>query len=501
MCAERFAGSRRSAFAEGGTARQAYRSARVRSQECEVDSVRLVALLLPLFVLGCRSQHTVARVDLEPVPTRQLQASSRDFVAYVQSLRGARYRAVVYDFGTRRQNVVAESAGTRLDLRPLPVRWLHFDHPVTEAERRRTKAAPYEPVYVDAYSGAKVEHDPALGLGDGRTALIDLAEGRTLIARQDARSRGTDTVGTLILYRDGKPRELGRILVVSPGRAVVVDWALSPDRNRLAWTGPDGSFLADLTTGEVRKQAHKLVFGRLSDPPSERRKLHWLPDGSGFLEQWLVGGKPHWELFGPDGEGPTASGEGRVREISLDCSYWAIVNEEAMSGSYLKPGQTPRFIRPVPGHSPAPGTCVATRKWVIHDQTVEFYIVQSTGPDTYASLRVTPTGAEMLPGVDLRNAARVGNALAVARHAANGWQVKLTDLRTGRETVVLSRVALRTSVGPAGERHFIATAWREDTQAVICNLYVGGVDGRPWRLLAEDVCAPLLVPPQPGDPW
>jgi hypothetical protein len=501
----------------------------VGSTKPEVVVVKWTALLLPPLIVGCTPRG------------RQ----SHDFVAYVQSARhGSRERALRYDLDAGQRELLAEAGEVGLRIQPLPAREWWFYGPPTETERHRTKAVPFEPVYIDAYTGAKLEPDARLGLGDGRRALIDLLEGRALVAQ-----RGADTdaaTGRLLLYDQVGRHELGQVFLERViDTHIARHLALSPDRKRLAWSGPKGAFLADLVTGNVQRRPYDYDWQLVLGKPPKHRTFRWLPDGSGFIEQRWIAGKPHWEMFRPDGEGPVATGEGRIQEISPDCSYWAIVNEASGSFPRVKPDRAPRLLRPVPLHQPALRARLVTDSWVVSGGNVWFVRSYPVTEREWTYCVLTPTGytgverAGSLPGpldvLSPEDGGRIGvmvhvpppspygqpaagpvaigvfdflgkerlripcrahpqtlaipeaNQVALADRGNDGWQVRLTDVLTGKSKVVLRVQAYEVRVVRAGERHLIAGAeelsqhWRGD-------LYAGGTDGRGWRRIAKDVC-------------
>lgn len=186
---------------------------------------------------------------------------------------------------------------------------------------------------------------------------------------------------TARLYLPGRFgfRQLGRVFVEwRDGFPLLKDYCLSPDRDYLSWTGPEGSWVCKLAEGEVFPQW---------------REHRWLADGSGFVEQWedyLAGCR--WNLFDADGEQPIASGKGRIGEISPDCVYWTIVSESWTRVEYRAHHDPPRVIRIIPGRQPSPETQIAEGPWAIDGSKVRFFAAGRRSASETIVFRITPEG-------------------------------------------------------------------------------------------------------------
>jgi hypothetical protein len=520
----------------------------------EVVTMKWCAALLPLLVVGCSRTQSMPPVRPQPaLAVAQAEVPQQDFVAYVQQSADGTKRAAIWWPGEQREQVLAEGVQGEVHMQPLPNGWPWWNEYALHGRPAVGHPGKPCPLFVDTYTGLHVTPGPELGLDDGHSVLLDLVGDRASVIRQTEAPDRREPSATLLLYRGATANELGRVYLTPSMMSYHRRYlALSPDRDRLAWSGPEGSFLADLAKGEVQKRPREYTWYGFPSKEPERRTFRWLPDESAFIEHRWIDGRPHWELFTPDGQGPVATGEGRVHEISPDCSHWAIVNDEATSGPYISPEDTPRFIRPVPDHKRGPGTRIVTDRWVIDADKVQFFIDQRIGERTRGCFRITPEGHEVVgtlgiptihrlvgPVLSLEDGGRLlmvaeapqtgpepagegGEAVvydfngderfripirmqpyraslpeyslfALADKGDDGWRVTLFNVVTGEAKVVLTCQAHEVRVWRAGEEHFIAIA-EQHARHRLADLYVGGIDAGPWRLVAEDVCEPVIMP-------
>ncbi len=371
------------------------------------------AALLPLLVVGCSRKQSTPPVRPQPVVApAQAQVPEQDSVAYVQQSADGTKRAAIWWAGENREQVLVEGVQGEVRMQPLPNGWPWWNEYALHGRPALEHPGKPCPLYIDTYTGLHVTPGPALGLDDGHSVLLDLVGDRAVVIRQTDTPDLHEPSAMLVLYQGATAEELGRVYLTPPMMSYHRRYfALSPDRSRLAWSGPEGSFLADLATGEVQKRPREYSWDGSSTNEPEMRDFRWLPDGSGFIEYRWIDGDPHWERFSPDGQGPVATGRGLLPELTQ-----------------LSRAELPEY-----------------------------------------------------------------SLLAQAEKGDDGWRVRVVNSATGDAEVVLTCQAHEVHVWRAGEEHFIAIA-EQDAQHRLTDLYVGGADTRPWKLVAEDVCEPVIMP-------
>lgn len=472
-------------------------------------------LFLCLFLCGYPQEPVETATHPVSGQPSELVAEQVAFVAYVEDTNDGGTQAVVYYPDQDRSEVVATGGADEspLVLKILPRRWRLW--------------APFggaRLIYLDSITGKLVEPSPNLSLEENRQwALIDLVGDRAVVLEHEG-GHGQRLTARLYLVRGSETIDLGRVFVQSPLSSIARTYhSLSADRNYLTWDGPDGRHRCDLRTGDVHAQEH---------PRKE------LPDGTGSIEQWQDGaGIWHWKLFDADGEQPVASGEGRIREISPGCTYWAIIND-------AEDYDPPRFVQIIPGREPSAETRIAEGPWAINGTEAQFWATRPSRDSEVSSLyRITPEGYKLFtyegykgglgrvltvenggrvalrlrtpkttsPGVAEGNQYThelviidftgneklrteiggstmgvpppVADYVCVVGKILNDWQVKRINFITGEVKLVLNCSAVALNLGRVGT-HYLARAYQGEGREAPYDLYVSKQNAERWDLLA-----------------
>ncbi len=497
-----------------------------------------IALAL-LIGLGCGCAHEETDIATVPVASGPGESSTRSteqipFVAYVQDTDDGGTQAVVYyPDQDRKEIVMTRQPGESRPhfwilpsdvTRSTPYRWR--DGEVVEGNWAPSE---HREVYLDSMSGKVVQPDAALGLDEyWRQQLIDLVGDRAVVLEYDTDCDPLHPTATVCLLQGTDLTELGRVFVERPmSSSLARHYSLSPDRNYLSWSGPGGSYWCDLRTKQV--YAHE-------------RLCKWLPDSSGFVEQWKdLADTHHWKLFDGDSEQPVAQGEGHIREISPDGVCWAIVNEAWTRAKYREPDDPPRFVQLIPGREPSPETRIADGPWAIEGADARLFAAGWHSENETLLYRITPQGhvAFVLEGkshgkprvLQLEDGGRVGislddqlvildfdgnerlrteatlvsrarahallpapsegNFLCIAARTLGRWRVDRFNFITGGVETVLTCDAQSLEVHRIGNSYFAVAhhgkgkpPW--NLQAP-WDLYLGKQDGKHWQLLANNV--------------
>ena len=250
-------------------------------------------------IVGCARTLSVAEPgERQAPPTVAELAAPRDFVTWTEGAEGAAGKLVVYDLGTG----VAETVATWVaDETPPRACWLP-NHTLPQSpyaggagERKQEGAgAEGRTIYMDLAAGQVVRPWPALRLDDGGPYLVDIVGSRALVIYPDERYEGSLATGQLALFRGEERVALGTVWLITFMHAIGFTYfALSPDRNYIIWTGPDGTRAADLRSGEAieRPGEHSWNHRTWGWPYFEagERLVDWLPDSSGRIEHWHDG--------------------------------------------------------------------------------------------------------------------------------------------------------------------------------------------------------------------
>jgi hypothetical protein len=485
--------------------------------------MRRALALVALLVLLCGRQAppgASAEAD-EPrtAPDRpgDAPATRVPFVAYVQDTQEGGTRVVVYYPDEDRSEVVAisEPGDPPLTLRPTVTSWPHFTVPPPQPQ------APPQArrIFLDSRTGHLVQPDSSLHLGEGAgSSVLDVTRERALLVEYERDAgKGLEHAPTGRLYLCKGPRrtELGRVWLPSMYAAAPrISHHLSPDGNYVLFDGPEGSYGAELPSGQV-------------EPRPECQQ--WLADGSGYLNRWRGGDKvTRWKLIEPHSGRVLAEGEGYVDDISPGGTYWVIRNED-------RDTEPPVFVRLAPGRQPSDTERVAQGPWAIQGRRAEFWAcsrrtvaegrtalcrigLQGHQKRVVAGLAWSPqvltlehggrlavrVGEPPAPGeagvvrrqhslitdfqgneiVRLRcegPLVKLGEAVCVLVLDDEGQHIKRIDLMTGEAEVVLNTDAGEFSLGRLGNTALVLTS----EEAGSWRLRLAREDGRVWPLLAE----------------
>ena len=491
-------------------------------------------VFLCLLLCGCARDSATTQGGSAIIEPAERAREASGFIAYVVELDNGGSQAVVcYPDEDHEEIVMTREPGERpphlwilpSDVIPsTPYVWR--DGEVVEGNW-----APFEhrEVYLDSVTGEVLQPDAVLGLDEyWRRQLIDLVGDRAVVLEYDTDRGPRHPTAEVCLFQGTVLTELGRVFVQ---HQLSSSWAryysLSPDRNCLSWSGPGGSHWCDLRTRQV--YAHE-------------RLCKWLPDSSGFVEQWKdQAGIHHWNLFDADSAEAVASGEGTVNEVSPDCVYWAIVNEAWTRAKYREPDDPPRLVQLIPGREPSSETRIADGPWAIEGADVRLFAAGWHSENETLLYRITPQGhvAFVLEGksygkprvLQLEDGGRVGislddqlvildfdaneklrteatffsrsrghallpapsdgNFLCIAARTLGRWRIDRFNFITGEVETVLTCDAESLEVHRIGNSYFAAAhhgkgkpPW--NLQAP-WDLYVGDQDGKHWQLLAKSV--------------
>ncbi len=353
--------------------------------------------LMPVaLVVVCASQWgPLDRASRSAVAQPEQARGQAGFVAYVAQLPDGSAQAVIYHPAQDRTEILVTTAPTK----PSPFVWIlpsdvlpcsPYDAPARDGKETTWVPVRDRYVYLDSVTGKVVSPDAHLGIDIYRRQLIDLVDDRALVLEYETDCEPLNPTAKLHLFRGTDSTELGRMFVEFIGSSLMtICYSLSPDRDHVSWTGPDGSYWCDLRTGRI----HTVDSGERGLPFPGWRRHRWLPDSSGFIEAWEKPlGAYRWNLFEADGEQPIASGKGRIGEISPDCVYWTIVNESWTRDEYRTHHDPPRVIRIIPGRQPSPETQIAEGPWAIDGSKVRFFAAGRRSASETIVFRITPEG-------------------------------------------------------------------------------------------------------------
>jgi hypothetical protein len=247
---------------------------------------------------------------------------------------------------------------------------------------------------------------PALGLTDDGTYLVDIVGERALVIYPDATFPGPLATGELVLFRGDERESLGKVWLITARHAIAFRYfSLSPDRNHIIWTGPNGTHVADLRSAKIAERSGEYSWSDRAwgSPGLEagKRVVDWLPDGSGIIEHWHDGDEvSHWEIFEPLGGAPIASGDGRIAGFSPDCTHMLIHNEEARKylGGFWHPDVPPYTLRPAPIRITPGARRWAdwdgdTRHWAVHADSVSYFECGRVSDTETVIYRITSAGS------------------------------------------------------------------------------------------------------------
>ena len=323
-----------------------------------------VLFVVCLLSIGGRENSAAGASASATAPTEAIEQAQEPvtFVWYVKSELGGRMSATAYYPGEDRSVVVATSTAWGLPPRihDLPLRGvltfrLPYDDPAYE-----------QPVYFERVTGQLLHPNHRLRLGrDPHRVLLDLVGERALVAELEPPGQGQATA-RLLLHRDDRLVELGRVWMEQRGsgpdpRMIEPHHALSPDRDHLIWEGPEGTFEADLETGEVRPGE-----ARSSDKYDERgHSTFWRYD----YGRWTQKTQPS------DYDRLRAESGKDIWLISPGGTYWAFRRQDPAGGP-------PATVQVAPGRAPSMTERVARLPWAINGTEVFLWTVpEHWGPE------------------------------------------------------------------------------------------------------------------------
>lgn len=278
-------------------------------------------VFLCLLLCGCMQDSATTQGGSATIEPAEQAREASGFIAYVVELDNGGSQAVVcYPDQDHKETVMTREPGERPPhlwilpsdvLRSTPYMWR--DGQVVE---QNWAPSEHREVYLDSMSGKVVQPDAALGLDEyWRRQLVDLVGDRAIVLEYEADCDPFHPTAKVCLFQGTDLTQLGRVFVehqMSSG--CLPHHSLSPDRNYLSWSGPEGTFWCDLRTARI----HAQDLGGIGRP-----------DARGFIKEWQDdAGIWRWELFDAATEQSVASGQNRVFELSADFVYWTLVNDE-----------------------------------------------------------------------------------------------------------------------------------------------------------------------------
>jgi len=506
--------------------------------------VRCILLVASLLAAGCGADDDPAPTPGQP-DASVAEPRAQSFVAYIHALDDGRHQAAIYFPAENRTEVlrVWEAGSEDAGIMALPRGWrppgevplAHPEHALALIDRRTGVPVPYP--------------EAARAFGE-HPQLIDVVGERALAVYYTGELGPAQPLGKLVLFHGDEPTELGRVFLASGFSSnPAAYYALSPGRRCVIWSGPDGSFLADLDSGEISPRANVQVGQGEPGRSASERGAQWLPDSTGLLEQWRVADDhSEWELFDADGSGPAATGEGRIYEFAPGCEYWAVVPYEMPGPGFPDAAVPPRRIEVIPGRTPSPDGEATEGRWEIRGAEVRYSICGKHSDTESIVFRISPDGFETftfpnhgdrrggilsLEGdglvmaratepagarviepslangsvrqslviMDLAGAEKLrvplhwpsdpswdssGTTLVVPERAGDGWRVDLIDVASGDRRSVLEPEGYMIHLLRCDEQFLVAAQHSKDGPRVL-DLFLGGPDDETWEVLATDV--------------